>query len=124
MGRVYTYTIAGIPAGQNDRLGWRARATDTKEFRTASEKNARSILNARQGRIIAKARVTFTIIRKGTRPFDPTNCPAHCKVLIDGIVRAGLLKDDSAKYLEMTYPLPQERGPERSVRVQIEEIDG
>jgi hypothetical protein len=123
MGRVYTYTIPGIPAGQNDRLSRWERIENVKAFRGASEKNARSIFNVRQGRAIARARVTCTLIRTGTKPWDDGNAPGHLKPIVDGIVRSGLLKDDSRKYMDLTLPVPQERGPERSVRVQIEELE-
>lgn len=68
-----------------------------------------------------KRRVTFTRVFSGReRRMDPANLVGGMKACVDSMVRAGVLKDDSEKYLEAYYR--QERGDRSGVRVHVEEL--
>ena len=66
-----------------------------------------------------KRRVTLTRVFGGRQQlYDKAN--VDTKAAVDAMVRAGLLKDDNADWLELH--VKQERGTERGTRVLIEEL--
>jgi hypothetical protein len=67
-------------------------------------------------------RVRITrIIGKGGRMFDPDNLVGGAKPLVDELVAARLIVDDTAAAAEIEYA--QERGPVAGTRIEIEEAE-
>lgn len=68
-----------------------------------------------------RRRVTLTrLYSKHGRKYDRGNLVGGCKILLDAIVRAGLIVDDREEYVEDHYR--QERAEAPGVRIEIEEI--
>lgn len=58
------------------------------------------------------------------RGLDDDNCQPSAKAIKDGLVLAGVLKDDSGKYVHGTYYLPSKKDPSlpigwHAIRVQL-----
>lgn len=95
----------------NDRLHWTVRNTRTRIWRQAAYIHA---LRAKRGiRTVwpwPHARIVMTIAWPDDRRRDVGNYQLTAKAIVDGIVDAGILRDDSDKYL--TGP-DLRRGPRR-----------
>lgn len=72
----------------------------------------------------AKRRVRLVRMYTGRqRPFDVDNLIGGCKQVVDGMVRAGLLRDDSKQWAEIEYDQEKAGPKERSgLLVFIEEL--
>ena len=70
--------------------------------------------------------VTVTVYRKGKQRMDPDNFAARCKGFWDGLVEAGLLKDDSTdviKWVQYMFVVDKEKaGPWGLVEFCIESL--
>lgn len=134
MTQKYSFTIAvphDLPTA-NSRLHWAKRAALTKQAREVVTAQARA-KRLRNGpvwavgtRIVPEATgrcyLHMTLIRgKGQRMLDHDNAVSAMKPVIDGLVSAGWLKDDSFKWLQ--YDADQRRGPEPAVEVCIRRLD-
>ena len=64
--------------------------------------------------------LTFTPHHNG-RLYDLDGYLYTCKIIIDGLVKAGLLKDDSQKYVRGITILPTVKSEDRFMQVDIEE---
>ena len=118
MSRTLTLTFYGLPPVANDRLGWRAKAERIKTYRESARLRAQSWRNEHGGATFARCRVSAQISTQG-RPIDPTNRPEYVKPLLDGVVAAGLIADDSETYVEMGT-FTHTRGP-RGITMVVEE---
>jgi Holliday junction resolvase RusA-like endonuclease len=66
--------------------------------------------------------MTVTLVTKNNRRRDLDNLLTGCKPLIDGLVDAGLLVDDSSRFLRrITVQREVDPGCEPHVRVKLEE---
>jgi len=78
------------------RCHWGTRARENKRLRNHLVATAG---HARFGDTVGKQRVRITVHRR--RLQDPDNAVASVKGLVDGLVRLGWLRDDSAEWCEL-----------------------
>ncbi len=80
----------------NDRLHWRRRAELTARWRRCGW------VYAKQARIpaLTRAHILIEWLPPDRRRRDPANAAPMGKALVDGIVDAGVLPDDSAQFLD------------------------
>jgi hypothetical protein len=72
---------------------WRERKQDADRIHLL----VLAALNGRPARMVKPVEIVVTAFFKG-RQFDPCNVPA--KIYIDGLVQAGLLVDDTPRYVD------------------------
>ena len=132
MGRVsvsaweFTIPLTVKPPTANSRLHWAARARVTAVLRAETHLIAVSERN-RLGAPLAtdRRRLELTYIRpkgrEGSHPLDADSVAAAMKPIVDAIVRAGWLRDDSAPWCEYVLPL-QAVGKRRAVVVRVVEL--
>lgn len=85
----------------NTQMHWAIKAKKVKEIRSRA---AWLAMVARIPRL--QKAIIIAVVHPGvrTRRFDPQNWAPSVKAAIDGLVDAGVLPDDSAKYLlKLTY---------------------
>lgn len=96
--RILQFTVA-IPAAlllnANQRYGWHQKARYTKQIRTITWARA----HAHRSRAMPAADCTVHIYWHDKRRRDEHNYYPTLKAAIDGVVDAGLIPDDSTKYL-------------------------
>lgn len=99
-----------IVVSSNDRLHWRAKAKKVADLREIGRREARA-----EGMqpAIGPVDVIVTIYWPDKRRRDAPNLWDTVKPLIDGIVDAGILRDDSDQYIARTI---FQAGIERSQR--------
>lgn len=88
--------ITGRRLTANDRMHWRPRAEITAKWRRLGW------ATAKQARIptLGRAHVLIEWLPPDRRRRDPANASPMGKALVDGLVDAGVLPDDSAEYLD------------------------
>lgn len=98
------------PMSLNDRDHWRVKAKITKEYVDTA------IVLARQARVPALERCSVLLAYgpKDVRRRDPLNLVATLKAVEDGVVRAGVVRDDTPDYVESPMPVVLEKGPANS----------
>ena len=69
---------------------------------------------------IEKAHIAITWVAKDKRRRDIDNLFASMKPYIDGLVKVGLIADDSA--MHVSYTLKYERGDKDNTIIEVEEI--
>lgn len=71
-----------------------------------------------------KIKVTMHYIPKVNRRRDDDNLVATMKPLVDGLVKAGVIPDDTREYVERSMPVidPKDRAATRRIYVIIEEL--
>ena len=80
----------------NQRLHWAVKSRRVKEWRAATAWRAARAVSAIDGPV----HITATIHRDHNRGrFDPNNWADTAKACVDGLVDAGVLRDDSSKYV-------------------------
>ena len=67
-----------------------------------------------------RAVIDITFIAADKRRRDPDNLFASCKAYIDGLVEAGLIKDDSADVV--SYSIHYERGTTANTIIEVREV--
>jgi len=100
----------------NKRPHWRKKhkhASLAKE-----EAMLRAIKAGRPMNPYEKSHITVTFVAKDKRRRDPDNLIASMKPYIDGIVRAGVIKDDSV--FNVSYTFKYELGKEANTIIDIE----
>ena len=80
----------------NDRLHWAKKARLTKTWRDAG------LVYARRNRLpqLTRAHIKVEIHKTTARRFDPGNLYDTAKPIVDGFMDYGLLRDDSAMFLD------------------------
>lgn len=120
--------ITGRRLTANDRMHWRPRAEITAEWRRLGW------ATAKQARIpqLRRAHVLIEWLPPDRRRRDPANASPMGKALVDGLVDAGVLPDDSAEFLDgpdyrLGPPAPADRryAPRLiTLRVTVTEVTG
>lgn len=82
-----------LPPALNQRMHWRVRALWTAAFR----RHAWQLCLEEHVPPLPRAKVTVT--HHAVRPMDRDNLFGACKPLIDGIVDAGVIPDDSPEFI-------------------------
>lgn len=120
---IYRIEVPGIPPSPNASSGrhWGTIARDRRKFRGDAKLLALPFVRAR-GQPLDRVRITITIVRHGGRPFDPDAAISLVKPIIDGIVDAGLLRDDGPRYVEYA-PAQQRLGPHKMTIIELVELD-
>jgi crossover junction endodeoxyribonuclease RusA len=115
--RRWTLDFAGIPPSPNDRMGWRVKAHTAKLWRV------RAALLALEVKIppLLRIRLSAVIRRRNLGVADESNDRSRFKHVEDGIVDAGVVPDDTRKYVEWGS-VTEERGPKGFTLV-IEELE-
>jgi crossover junction endodeoxyribonuclease RusA len=109
-----------ITANAHRRLFWRERAHYDREVRGAFRLLARAARIPELERIRIVAAPT---VRRG--PFaDPAACAPAVKAAIDGIVDAGVIPDDTGRYLVDVLFHPPVKGRLDALVVIVEEVAG
>ncbi len=96
-------------AGQH----WSVRKRHADEFHLA----VRCAVGRKNWKFEYPVEIWFHYTFKGRR-LDISNCSFMTKLLEDGLVKAGVLKDDSAKYVE-AHHITQELGKEDRCEIEI-----
>lgn len=106
-----TSTIAGrLESVANNRWHWAKKAKYMKQWRTTTAQAALvDRLPKAEGR-----RVSLTLTRYGLRVLDAGNLAASFKPVEDGLKDAGVIVDDSPKWVEVSFKqMLCKRGEER-----------
>jgi Holliday junction resolvase RusA-like endonuclease len=118
--------VPGIPPSPNQtrREHWARRAAEAKRWKRDTYLAAVSARNALLTRYpgvilpLTEARVRCVIVTKSAVRRDPDNAIASMKPLIDGVVQAGILADDSFSVIT-DLSVAVERGPDQLVRIEV-----
>jgi crossover junction endodeoxyribonuclease RusA len=108
----------------NARVHWSQRCEVVATYRMiAKSRGWAALCDAEENRQPAwppAFAMTVTLVTKNNRRRDLDNLLAACKPLIDGLVDAGLLIDDSSRYLtSITVQREVDPGCEPHVRVEL-----
>lgn len=89
--------MVGIPPSPNElrRMHWAERGKEMKSWREGSYKTALDLVNRLHWKTLDRAWVEIVITCREHNRRDPDNAIAAMKPLIDGLVDAGAIKDDS-----------------------------
>ena len=114
--RSWTFTASSIPPSLNDRLHWRVRA----KLNAAVRDEIACQVREAHAPMLQRARVTCTLIRNRGREKDLDNSYTSAKAAVDGLTAGGIIADDDRKHIDLL--VTQERGPQRGVRITVEEV--
>lgn len=89
------------PLNANDRGNWQSRAEGVKTWRNAGYVASRTARLPRMDRI----RVALHAVPPTARRRDPSNLMPTQKAVLDGIVAAGLVPDDSQAHVQELMPV-------------------
>ena len=94
--RLLVFEVPGIPASPNAtrRLNFHRNAAEANAWKDATCIALFDAGKKRPGRL-ASVRIVLTAMTKTRGRRDPDNFAAACKPIIDGLVLAGVLVDDS-----------------------------
>lgn len=92
--------VSQVPS-LNDRDHWAVKAKKVKEWRDAAHVLARAARIPRCGRI----RVELHYVPATAQRRDPDNLVAAYKPLVDGLVDAGVVPDDTEAFVERVFPI-------------------
>lgn len=115
-------TVPGIPPSPNStrREHWAKRAAAAREWKRDAFYAAMEARELHRGMVkfpLQSAALRIVIVSPTRVRRDPDNAIASAKPLIDGLVKAGVLSDDSfAVVRELT--VAQEHGP-AAVRIEV-----
>lgn len=115
--RVPIATMGGHSLSLNSRVHWAAKAAETKKWRQFA-----AVVAARYPRF-PKVTVTLTWIVKDKRRRDEDNLFLLRKALIDGLVDAGVVDDDSSEYVTGGCRIEYRAGiPEAFMELRVEGV--
>ena len=85
----------------NDRMHWAVKMKATKEWRDAA------LVLARHHRIPACKRILVELhyLPRTNQRRDPDNLVASLKPLVDGLVDAGVVPDDTEQWVDRQWPI-------------------
>ena len=118
MSRTIMLTIAAPDEwiNSNQRLSRYPLAERVKTWRTAAAATARPI-----GPLVPPVRIIAHIFKPRAGRYDPNNLAPTTKAIVDGLVDAGLLADDSVDYVVGPDHRHGGKGPARVVLEIIEQ---
>lgn len=112
---IATWSIPFVPKSPNELRGsWRIAWRQSKDWRTYV-----SVICGRP-KVPCKAKRRLEIITSRKRRLDPDNAVASLKPVIDALKRAGWIRNDSPKWLELE--VSQDVGLPRT-RILLREAD-
>lgn len=115
---VWILELPGHPPSRNDRLHWRTAHRISRHWKGLT------MLKAREAGIPActRVRLSLVVLRRALGVSDPDNDACRLKHLVDGLVAAGVITDDTYRHVELG-PVSEQRGP-KSVRLFVQRIKG
>lgn len=114
---IYEYSIPEVPPSLNKYLGRRAE-WEYRQEKQMWEQLVFSYCRPRPTEPIKRATVTLIFHFKNRIRHDPDNYVGGSKPLLDGLVRAGIIKDDSFDCIELIVKQGELGG---SIDVTVEE---
>lgn len=112
----------GMPPNPNARLHHMARARSAKHWRQIAYYLALSELRRERIPQLERARLSLVFTRRTVGRADEDNDLARAKPLVDGLVDAGILPDDTRAHVEWGTVLEEKGRP--GVRLVIEALGG
>lgn len=107
------------PASANDRDHWRAKARKVGEIRGTAE----HYCDDYDVRPCDHIRVGLLYVPRDRRRRDPDNLVVPLfKALVDGIVDAGIVPDDTPRYVTREFPVIAEPDGDPRLVLRIEEV--
>ena len=97
------------PLNLNDRRHWAAHSQIVRDVRTVASWRARQARIGRHDRI----RIELHYLPKTRRTRDEDNLVATLKPLVDGLRDAGVVPDDTKRYVERVWPVIHDPAPGR-----------
>ena len=130
---VLTITIPGLPPREcspNARVHWIVKAQHAGRYRQIVKLVAKSALAEHRKAIIARStwvmdctnkpmRLDITFVVPDRRRRDKTNFASAFKAGLDGLVDAGIIKDDSYECCDDQYHVVYEKGVSKTI-VEVE----
>ena len=115
--RTWVLEFEGIPPGPNDSMSLRERMRTRKSWRV------HGWLSASRAGIppLQRIRVSAVFVRRAVGVADEDNDHARLKPILDGIVKAGVIPNDTRKHVEWG-DVTEKRGP-RGLRLVIEAVE-
>jgi crossover junction endodeoxyribonuclease RusA len=109
------------PASANDRDHWRVKAKKVAEIRETAE---RGLLSTTTSWLACNhIRVGLLYVPRDRRRRDPDNLVVPLfKALVDGIVDAGIVPDDTPRYVTREFPVIAEPDGDPRLVLRIEEV--
>jgi hypothetical protein len=119
-----TFSIPTPVYSQNDLRGRWKHPKAYRRLRNQYEHDVTySAMAAKVPKATGKRRLSVTRLYCGrARPFDPTNLYGGAKPLVDAIVRAGLLVDDKAEWLELGTWGQERTEKTTATRITLEDV--
>lgn len=109
------------PCSANDRDHWRAKAKKVAEIRSAGAEAAWDTFL--HGERFDHIRVGLLYVPRDRRRRDPDNLVVPLfKALVDGIVDAGIVPDDTPRYVTREFPVIAEPDGDPRLVLRIEEV--
>ena len=105
--------IPGLPPRElspNARVHWAKKAKVTAEYRLTARFCAIAACHLQTPPSWNHAKVDITFVVPDKRRRDKTNLAASFKAGLDGLVDAGIIKDDSADCCDDQYHIQYEKG--------------
>lgn len=120
-----SFTLAGHPPSPNATLRqhFMVKARDRAAWRSAAHGAAlQAMRDAGNGDDypLARVRIRVVLIVPDRRRRDPDNVVASAKNLIDGLVDAGVIRDDSFAVV-VDLAVSSEPGPAKAIRMEVTE---
>ena len=114
--------VDGIPPSPNElrRAHWSLRADQAEQWRTAAKLLALDKINREGWTMPEHAAIELVAVCATDLRRDPDNFVAACKPIIDGLVDAGVLPDDSFAVLgSLSVRQERDRSRRSGVRVTV-----
>ena len=105
----------------NARVHWRVKAGHTAGYRLYVKLHARNQIRAQTGKwhVLRYGYLDITFVVPDRRRRDKTNMAASFKAGLDGLVDAGVIKDDSYECCDDQYHVVYEKGVSKTI-VEVE----
>lgn len=97
---IYKYSIPEVPSSLNEFLG-RDNKWEYRQQKCIWEQLVAACCRPKPKKPIEKAIVTLVFHFRTRQRHDPDNYTGGSKPLMDGLVRAGIIKDDSFDCIEL-----------------------
>lgn len=113
------------PCSANDRDHWRVKASKVAEIRNAAADLAHYyvVMPADRWTEPTHIRVGLLYVPRDRRRRDPDNLVVPLfKALVDGIVDAGIVPDDTPRYVTRDFPVIAEPDGDPRLVLRIEEV--
>lgn len=113
---VWTLEFSGHPPSRNDHVHWRTQHRWARQWKSAT------LVRVREAGIppLGRVRLSLVIVRPRLGVADPDNDACRIKHLADGLVAAGVIKNDTYEFVDLG-PVTEERGP-KGCRLLVEAV--